>query len=94
MKSQKVILLILTGIICLTAEAQILPYSTGEWDSDSLGNHRVLVEVEADAEAVKCTIPWRRKDQNVAEKELIIVSAQTGERVTNIHRTDINREFG
>jgi hypothetical protein len=94
MKNQKVILLILTGIICLTAEAQILPYTTGEWNSDSLGNHRVLVEVGADAEAVKCTIPWRRKDQNVAEKELIIVSAQTGERVTNIHRTDINREFG
>ncbi len=79
---------------CLTGQAQELKHSTGKWDPDSLGNHRILVEVGKDAKAVHVSIPWRRKDVDPPQKEVIIISAKSGKRITNLIRVNISREKG
>lgn len=69
-------------------------YGLGNWDADSLGNHRVVVSVEKPADAVLATIEWRRRDQNPEDKNLIVVDATTGKRITNVCRFAVNRERG
>ena len=69
-------------------------YGFGNWDADSLGNHRVVVSVEKPADAVLATIEWRRRDLNPEDKNLIVVDATTGKRITNVCRFAVNRERG
>ena len=69
-------------------------YGLGNWDADSLGNHRVVVFVEKPADAVLATIEWRRRDLNPEDKNLIVVDATTGKRITNVCRFAVNRERG
>ena len=69
-------------------------YGLGNWDADSLGNHRVVVSVEKPADAVLATIEWRRRDLNPEDKNLIVVDATTGKRITNVCRFAVNRERG
>lgn len=69
-------------------------YGLGNWDADSLGNHRVVVSVERPADAVLATIEWRRRDLNPEDKNLIVVDATTRKRITNVCRFAVNRERG
>ncbi len=69
-------------------------WGTGSWDADKFGNHRVVLEVSRPAEAVRAKIPWRRRDVDPDKKNLIVVDAQTGARVTNVSRVSITREAG
>lgn len=69
-------------------------YGTGMWDADSLGNHRAVVTVDKPAAAVLATLEWRRRDTSPEAKNLIVVDAATGKRVTNVARFTINREKG
>lgn len=39
-------------------------------------------------------IPWRRRDLGPEAKNLIVVDAATGKRITNVMRIAINREYG
>ena len=89
-------LLILFGILILPPHlnAEEIPYKTGIWDSDSLGNHRVVIKVAREADAVWIHIPWRRRDFNPEEKNIILIDAETGGRVRNLCRVSINREYG
>jgi len=83
-------LMVLFGILLSPAPhlyAEGFPYGTGTWDADSLGNHRVVIKVTKEADAVWVHIPWRRRDFNPEE-------AKTGARVKNLCRVNINREFG
>ena len=84
------------AIASLSAQEKPLPslYGTGVWDADSLGNHRVVVSVDKAGEAVLATMNWRRRDLNPEEKNLIVVDAKTGKRVTNVARFTVNREKG
>ena len=79
-------------------QAQDVPtdalYGVGTWNADSLGNHRVVVAVDKPADAVLATIEWRRRDLDPEAKNLIVVDAATGERVTNVCRFAIDRERG
>ena len=59
-----------------------------------MGNHRVIVSVDKPADAVLATIDWRRRDLNPEAKNLIVVDAATGERITNVCRFTIDRERG
>ena len=89
-------------LFCLLAcgglRAQTVPtdqlYGVGAWNADSLGNHRVVVSVDKKADAVLAKIEWRRRDQNPEAKNLIVVDAATGKRITNVCRFGINRESG
>jgi hypothetical protein len=69
-------------------------YTTGSWDADKLGNHRVVLEVAGPADAVRARIPWRRRDADPETKNLIVVDAKTGARVANVARFSITREAG
>ncbi len=89
--------------ICMCATSPVLwaqetpspeLYGTGTWDADSLGNHRVVVAVDKPADAVLATLEWRRRDQEPEKKNLIVVDAATGKRITNVARFEINREQG
>ncbi len=71
-----------------------IPYTTGAWDSDTLGNHRAVVEVAAPADAVRVVVPWRRRDTDPEKKNLIVVDAQSNVRVANLLRVSITREAG
>ena len=84
------------AIASLSAQEKPLPslYGTGVWDADSLGNHRVVVSVDKAGDAVLATMNWRRRDLNPEEKNLIVVDAKTGKRVTNVARFTVNREKG
>lgn len=69
-------------------------YGTGVWNADSLGNHRVVISVDQPSDAVLALIQWRRKDFNPENKDLIVIDAKTGKRITNVCRFQINREKG
>ena len=89
-------LLVLLGLCVASprqAAAQQLPYRTGHWNPDSLGNHRVVVRVAGPATAVRVRVPWRRPDAQPEAVEIIAVSAG-GTRIPNLYRRKINREFG
>ena len=93
---------LLFTLFCLFAysslQAQAVPtdelYGVGIWNADSLGNHRVIVSVDKPADAVLATIDWRRRDLNPEAKNLLVVDAATGERITNVCRFTIDRERG
>ena len=69
-------------------------YTTGTWDADSLGNHRIVLEVTDGADAVYAHIPWRRRDRYPENVATILVDAATGELIRNVARLEINREYG
>jgi hypothetical protein len=71
-----------------------VPYRTGTWDADALGNHRAIVQVDSPAEAVRVRIPWRRRDAAPEKKNVLVFDEQSGKRVTNVARLSITREAG
>jgi hypothetical protein len=93
----KKLLPILIGIILsATAIAQqpVLKYGVGVWNPDSLGNQRVVVTVAKAGPAVICEIPWRRKDLNPQDKEVLVYSQKGNQLIKNVVRLDISRESG
>jgi len=81
-------------VLLLIYAAPEIPYGTGEWDAEQLGNHRVVIQVDQSSDAVFVHIPWRRRDPDPNEKKVILIDAKTKERILNILRVEINREFG
>jgi hypothetical protein len=74
--------------------AQEIPWRTGSWDPDTLGNHRAVVWVREPSTVARVRIPWRRRDLHPEQVETIVVVAATGQRITNVLRVDITREHG
>ncbi|MFR1956440.1 glycoside hydrolase domain-containing protein [Phocaeicola coprophilus] len=52
----------------------------------------MVVSVDQPSDAVLALIQWRRKDFNPENKDLIVIDAKTGKRITNVCRFQINRE--
>lgn len=71
--------------------AQILSYSTGNWNPDTLGNHRIVVNVSTAAEAVRVQADWRRRDHHPENINIIVTDANL-HRIYNIYRGSISRE--
>jgi len=90
--------LIPSGLFAQGANGAFKPearfYGIGVWDADSLGNHRVVIEVQTSSDAVRAHIPWRRRDVRPGQKNVIVIDAATGKRITNVHWTRMNREAG
>lgn len=80
---------------CCLAFSQEIDFTVCEncWDSDSLGNHRAVVQVTKKGEVAKVTIPWRRRDIKPEDKNILVYS-ESGKHVTNVSCGIINREFG
>lgn len=74
--------------------AQEISYDgTGNWNEKELGNHRAVIRVLEDADAVFVHVPWRRED-DPEKKNVIITDAASGKQVENLFRVSANREFG
>jgi len=86
--------IIALSVFALVASAQEIHYGVGKWDADSYGNHRAVVRVHSSNEAVWAHLPWCRRDQNPEKKEVLVVDAKTGNRVRNVVRVTVNREYG
>ena len=52
------------------------------------------MRVDKPAEAVWAHIEWRRRDKAPEDKNVVVVRAETDERVANVARVEVNREFG
>ncbi len=91
----QVICIFLCGSILYADNTAEVPYLTGgDWDTSKLGNHRAVVHVSRQADAVAARIPWRRKDYHPQKKNIIVMDAKTSRQVYNVYRLDINREYG
>lgn len=73
--------------------AQNIPYTTGTWNPDTLGNHRVVVEVGDIAEAVSVQVDWRRRDHHPENINVIVTDANL-HRIDNVYQKNITREHG
>ncbi|MCD6516375.1 MAG: DUF5107 domain-containing protein [Candidatus Aminicenantes bacterium] len=71
-----------------------VPYGIGKWDEKKYGNHRAVCRVNKESEAVFVRIPWRRRDFNPEQKEVLVIDSATDKRVMNVFCGDINREYG
>jgi hypothetical protein len=71
------------------------PYGVAKepW-AEGLGNHRAIVRVEQKADGVLVKIPWRRRDRDPERKQILVVDAASGQRITNITRLHIDRFEG
>jgi hypothetical protein len=76
-----------------SAQATEIPYSVAEkeWD-ESLGNQRALVEVLESSDAVHLDFLWRRHDATPEKRQMLVVHADSGERVSNIFRVKVDQE--
>lgn len=88
-------LLVMSAIV----SAQEIKYTAGadRWDTETLGNHRAVIEVGQSARAAKAVrviIPWRRRDDQPEGKLIIVVDSRTGSRVRNVRPGTITREAG
>lgn len=63
------------------------------WDRQQWGNHRAVVEVDADAPVVHVHLPWRRKD-DPAGKAVFVVDASSGRRITHVYALAEDQESG
>jgi len=81
-------------IVGLSVSGQEPGYSVPEesWP-ESFGNHRAVIFIESDADAVHIAIPWRRHDPNPQDHLLLLVSQQSGDTIRNIHRIRVDREW-
>ncbi len=73
---------------------QVVPYGVGPCWPTEYGDVRVRIKVAGNADAVRCFIPWRRRDSAPDEKGILLVDALTGQGVKNMARIQTTREFG
>ena len=98
-RSGKSSLLFIACLILVTyCNPQLLseevPFGIGKWEPASLGNHRAVIRVVENADAVWVHIPWRRRDLNPEDKNIIIIHAASGQLVENVFRVHVSREYG
>ncbi|MBS2212689.1 hypothetical protein KEM09_14820 [Carboxylicivirga mesophila] len=91
-------LILLISLIVLTqctisSQVDELTYSVPEtpWP-DFYGHHRAVIQVDAPADVVKLDLLWRRHDTAPEKKLFVIVNAETGDTIKNIHRIEVNNE--
>src|SRR6185436_13564242 len=84
------------SICCKSLVAQQIAYTNGmdSWNTDSLGNHRAVVQFSGKGNIAKVNIGWRRRDANPDQKRIIVQDAKTGKKILNVTASDINRESG
>lgn len=65
-----------------------------EWNADSLGNIRAVIEVKDNTPLARVVIPWRRSDAHPENKRIIIEDAGTGGQITNFRTGLLDNEKG
>ncbi len=93
---KKIILSVMVFGLIQVLSAQELKYTHSNtlWDTDSLGNQRVLVVFQGEGKVAKVIIPWRRRDDHPEQKKIIVEDAQTQRQVLNVTVTNISSTSG
>jgi hypothetical protein len=86
----QLLLLLILATGCST-DAQLYTVSDEPWP-ESFGNHRAVLQVGEDEEAVQIIIPWRRHDPDPGDRMLLLISAGSNDTVKNIHRISVDNE--
>jgi len=73
---------------------QDLSYGVGSWDESLYGNHRVVIRVDDNVDAVWVHIPWRRRDEDPEKKAAVLIDGRTARQVLNLCRINVSRGFG
>ena len=71
-----------------------IEYSTGVWNEDSLGYHRIVIQNNISADAVYVEIPWRRRDKDPESKAVILTGSEPEKKIDNIIRISSDNEKG
>ena len=79
-----------------------LIYESGNWDHpnytkafESYGNHRVVIQTTDPSNNItQAIIPWRRRDNQPNEKDVIIIDAKSNTVVNKKYVIESNNEFG
>ncbi|MFT3703703.1 MAG: DUF6067 family protein [Agriterribacter sp.] len=81
---------------CINLPAQEIKYTNANngWNVDSLGNQRVVVQFNGDGNVARVTIPWRRRDDNAADKKIIVADAQSNQLIINTVAKSVTAEQG
>ncbi len=74
-----------------SGDSQLYTVSHEPWP-ESFGNHRAVLHIEGDEDAVRIVLPWRRHDPDPQDRMLLLISAKSGDTVRNIHRIRVDRE--
>ena len=61
------------------------------WE-EGLGNHRAILKVDKPADAVHIDFLWRRHDSSPEKRQMLIINAETGEKIFNVFRVSIDNE--
>lgn len=87
------ILLIACMALGWVMKAQQYPYGIPQesW-VESFGNHRTKIEVNKSTEVVSLDYLWRRADKAINQSRFLIINAETGDTIPNIHRQEITNE--
>lgn len=69
-------------------------YRLAEWPEPGHGNHRAIVHVAAEAEAVRVLLEWRRRDPHPESKAIVVEALATGRAVANAVAVRVEKETG
>lgn len=73
---------VLAALTVCAQEGVAMGYGTGTWP-ETLGNHRAVLAVQTAADAVRASIPWRRRDARPEAKAAWVTDA-AGTRIRNV----------
>ena len=88
--SFQLVLILILASGCIR-DSQMYTVSNEPWP-ESFGNHRAVLQIEGNEEAVHMVIPWRRHDPNPEDRMLLLISAGSNDTVPNIHRIRVDKE--
>ncbi len=86
--------LVLVALSATAPVAGAVTRGVASWPEAGRGNHRALVHVDGPAPAVNARVEWRRHDLHPEARDIRVFDATTGQRVTNVARGHIDREYG
>ena len=91
----RVIFFLPSIFLFLISDGQQIKYTAGNnnWNADSLGNHRAVINYKGSASTVRVLIEWRRRDKNPEAKKIIVQDAKTGALIKNVAAGILNREY-
>lgn len=78
----------------LSAQEMRFTASADSWNTDSLGNQRVLVKFNGEGNVAKVVIPWRRRDDHPERKRIIVEDARTRQQVLNVTANNVTAASG
>lgn len=93
--NKRLITFLLLLVTSQSAFSQEVIYKSGknEWNGDSLGNHRIVIDVQSRTNTSRVFVDWRRRDHHT-DSEIIVVDAQSNQKIKNVLAAKISRESG